>query len=187
MGQGIISFSRRDYPMLVTLCQQLARRSPTATVQFNILGDADIRDGPKLRQRVADLGLGDYFRLHSWLPDRDFFQQVWRADYIMPLVSPRQGTYADNAKVTNACGHSGAYSTPLILHREVASLWGIPESACVTYAGTEDLGDTLLRGLDDRFRHAQRYRAVVAEKIRQNLAVLENVAHNHQAFHAHRR
>ena len=105
----------------------------------------------------------------------------------MPLVSPRQRIYADNVKVTAAHGHSGAYGTPLILHREVASLWGISKSACVTYPGTEELGDTLLRGLDDRSRYARRYRAVVAEKIRQNLAILEDLTHNHPAFHAHRR
>ena len=184
--QGIVSFTRRDYLMLVTLCQKLARRSPTAPVQFNILGNADIRDGPELRQRVSDLGLGDYFQMYSWLPDRDFFQQIARADYVMPLVHQRQGNYADHAKVTSAYGHSGAYGTPLILHRDTASLWGVPESACVTYVATEDLCDALLRGLDDRPRHAQRYQAIVAERIRQNRAVLENVAHNHLAFHAHR-
>jgi hypothetical protein len=183
---GIISFTRRDYLMLITLCQQLARRSPTPTVRFNILGDADIRDGPELRRRVSDLGLGDYFQLYSWLPDRNFFEQIVRADYIMPLVNPTQETYADHAKVTTAFQHSGAYGTPLMLHRDVASLWGIPESACVTYMAAEDLCDTLLRRLDDRRRHAQRYEEIVADRIRQNRAVLENVAHSHLACQAHR-
>ena len=185
--QGVISFGRRDYPMLIELCEQLSRQTPRPNVVFNILGDADIRDGPKLRQRVTDLGLGNYFRLHSWLPALEFFRQLQRADYIMPLVSPRQRIYADNVN-----GHCRVRVFRCLWHASHPASGGrlavgIPKSACVTYPGTEELGDTLLRGLDDRSRHARRYRAVVAEKIRQNLAILEDLTHNHPAFHAHRR
>ena len=185
--QGVISFGRRDYPMLIELCEQLSRQTPRPNVVFNILGDADIRDGPKLRQRVTDLGLGNYFRLHSWLPALEFFRQLQRADYIMPLVSPRQRIYADNVN-----GHCRVRAFRCLWHASHPASGGrlavgIPKSACVTYPGTEELGDTLLRGLDDRSRHARRYRAVVAEKIRQNLAILEDLTHNHPAFHAHRR
>ena len=104
----------------------------------------------------------------------------------MPLVSPRQRTYAWQGKVTAALGHSGAYGTPLIVHREIASLWGIPDSACVTYTGTGDLGDVLLKGLDDRSRHAQRYRAVIGAKIRQNRIFLDTLSSSHPVLRAAR-
>ena len=184
--QGVISFARRDYPMLIDVCQLLAKRSTTPPVRFNIVGDADIRDGPKLRQMVAERGLDQYFRLHSWLADKEFFEQLGQADYIMPLISPGRGAYAEQAKVTAALGHAGAYGTPLLVHREIATLWGIPDDGCVRYSTTEDLGEMLVRGLGHRARMVQRHREVVAEKIRQNLDFLAELASSHPALRSAR-
>ena len=80
--QGVISFSRRDYPMLITLCRSLARQPRPPDIVFNVLGDADIRDGPKLKAMIGEYGLERFITVHSWLPDEEFFRQLQQADYI---------------------------------------------------------------------------------------------------------
>ena len=185
--QGVISFSRRDYPLLIGLGEELTRRSGACGVVFNILGDADSRDGPRLRRMISARGLERFFTVHRWLPDDEFFRQFQRADYVMPLVSPRHGAYADGAKVTAAYGHSGAYGTPLILQKEVAALWGVPESACVTYAGLEDLADQLIGGLGDRAGQVQQYRSLISGKVKENRRVLKELSRDHPAFAQTRR
>ena len=184
--QGVISFSRRDYPLLIRLGEELTRRSGSCGVVFNILGDADIRDGPRLRRMISARGLERFFTVHRWLPDDEFFRQFQRADYVMPLVSPRHGAYADGAKVTAAFGHSGAYGMPLILQREVAALWGVPANACVAYSGLEDLADQLIRGLADQAERAQRYQLLISRKIQENQRALKELSRDHTAF-AHTR
>ena len=104
----------------------------------------------------------------------------------MPLVSPRHGAYADGATVTAAFGHSGAYGMPLILQREVAALWGVPENACVTYSGLEDLADQLIRGLGDQAEQAQRYQLLISRKVQENQRALKELSRDHTAF-AHTR
>ena len=93
--------------------------------------------------------------------------------------SPGRGAYAEQAKVTAALGHAGAYGPPLLVHREIATLWGIPDDGCLGYSTPEDLSETLVRGPGHRARMVQRHREVVAEKIRQNRDFLEELALRH--------
>ena len=183
--QGVISFNRRDYPMLIDLCRRLADRPPRPRLVFNILGDADIRDGPRLRQMISEHGLGSLIKVHSWLPDAEFFRQVQQAHYVMPLLTPGAGPYAGGAKASAAYGHSGAYGKPLILHRATAELWGIPENACVTYTDQADLRQKLCH-LSGWTEHARRYRTVIEGKIRENKAFLQSLANRHPGFAAFR-
>ena len=80
----------------------------------------------------------------------------------------------------------GAYGLPLILQREVAALWGVPENACVTYSGLEDLADQLIRGLGDQAEQAQRYQLLISGKVQENQRVLKELSRDHPAF-AHTR
>ena len=180
--QGVISFNRRDYPMLVDLSRRLVQRSRRPPVIFNILGDASLRDGPRLQRLVQQRGVAEWFRFHVGLPDREFFGQLARAHYVMPLLKPDDSTYAGSAKVTLAYGHSGAYGVPLILHRRTATVWGIPDDACVTYDKIDDLADRLVYGLGDRAALAAKYRAMIATKIEQNRVCLQRLARQHPAF-----
>ena len=183
--QGVISFNRRDYPMLIDLCRQLSDRPPQPRVVFNILGDADIRHGPRLRQMITDHRLDVLIKVHSWLTDAEFFRELQRAHYVMPLVAPDAGPYASGAKVSASYGHSGAYGKPLILHRATAELWGIPDNACVTYTDQVDLSQALLH-LDGWAERTRQYRAVIDDKIRENQAFLRSLADSHEDF-AHAR
>ena len=182
--QGVISFSRRDYAMLIDVADRLRKASPSPRVVFNILGDADIRDGPMLKRMVAERGLHDSSRFHSWLPDKEFFQALQGAHYVMPLLNPASGAYAGTSKVTNAFGHSGAYSTPLLLHRETATQWSVPQSACVTYASPGELETVLAHGVDDYAARASAYRTLIAGKISENHRMLREMARRHPVFAA---
>ena len=185
--QGVISFSRRDYAMLIDVADRLTGVSPSSRVVFNILGDADIRDGPLLKQMVAERGVRDFFRFHSWLPDEEFFRTLQRARYVMPLLNPVSGAYAGTSKVTAAFGHSGAYGIPLLLHRETATQWGVPQSACVTYSSPDELETVLTHGVDDDGARASAYRTVIAEKISKNRRMLREIASTHPVFAAVRK
>jgi hypothetical protein len=179
---GVVSFTRRDYPMLIELAEELAQQSPPPDVVFNILGDADVRDGRRLRRMISAGGLERFFTLHRWLPDAEFIRQFRRADYVMPLLRAGESTYRARGKVTAAYGHSGAFGTPLILDREVASFWGVPESTCVAYAGPRDLADRLNRGLGGLADRTQRYRSLISGKIQKNRLFLKNLSRIHPAF-----
>ena len=179
--QGIISFDRREYEMLIDVCRYWKTLPDQFSVVFNIVGDLEARDGPKLRRMIVEEGLQRFFKLHSWLPDRDFFQAVQQADYVMPLVSGRKGPYLSGGKVSLAYGHSGAYGKPMILHRDVASRWGVPEDLCVTYSSPESLADQLSRLTRDPDRVA-RYRQWIAGKIETNKSFLRRLAETHSAF-----
>ena len=136
---------------------------------------------------VAERGVRDFFRFHSWLPDEEFFRALQRAHYVMPLLNPVSGAYAGTSKVTNAFGHSGAYGTPLLLHRETATQWGVPQSACVTYSSPDELENVLTHGVDDDGARASAYRIVIAEKISENRRMLREIASTHPVFAAVRK
>lgn len=182
--QGVISFNRRDYPMLVDLSRRLMQGPRHPRVVFNILGDASLRDGPRLRHLVQQHGVDRLFRFHVGLPDREFFDQLARSDYVMPLLSPDEHTYGGSAKVTAAYGHSGAYGIPLILHRRTARLWGIPEDACVSYDDTLDVEGLLVHGADDHAAMRRTYRALIDDKIEQNRVFLRRLSQDHPAVAA---
>ena len=44
--QGVVSFNRRNYRMLVDVCREFANTPRPPSILFNILGDSTIRDGP---------------------------------------------------------------------------------------------------------------------------------------------
>ncbi len=181
--QGVISFNRRDYPFLVALCERLAQRAPREEFVFNILGDVRLRDGPRLVRMVQERGLADRFRFHPGLSDRQFFDELSGADFIMPLLNAQRDSYAGAAKVTAAYGHSGAYGIPMILHRDTAELWDITDEACLRFDRRADLVDRLAGGVSDRAAMAVRYREVIAQKVEQNKAFLQMLAREHPTLH----
>ena len=180
--QGVISFNRRDYAMLIDLCDALAKRADPPDLVFNILGDTTVRDGSQLRHLVASRGLERFFRMHPWLSDREFSVNSQKAHFVMPLVDRKNGSYAGRAKATAAFGQSGAYGTPLLLEEKTALLWGLPADACVTYVDIQDLERTLLRGVSDREGRARRYRSWIDGKIRENRESLRSLARSHPAL-----
>ena len=180
--QGVVSFNRRNYRMLVDLCRELLKNPAPPRVIFNILGDSTIRDGPALRELVSEYGLQGFFRFHPWVPDTEFAAQLRRAHYIMPLLNRDEGPYAVGAKVTLAYVNSGAYRKPLLLHRDLAEQWSLPENTCVTYSNLEDLVRTLSRGIGNRLDLARRYERFVGEKITENRTFLRRLAREHEAF-----
>lgn len=180
--QGIISFNRRDYPFLISLAERIARGGATRPIVFNILGDARRRDGPRLRRLVADHGLDQQFRFHVGLPDGEFFDQLCRATYLMPLLNAQSDSYAGAAKVTAAYGHSGAYGIPMILHRDTAHLWEIGDDACLAFDGFVDLADRLAQDRVDRAALTTRYQQLISQKIRRNERMLETIAREHPAL-----
>ena len=180
--QGVISFNRRDYPMLVSLCEGLSARSVSRRIVFNILGDASLRDGPTLQRLVRDRGLDEWFRFHTKLSDKGFFDELGRAHWVMPLLNARRDSYVGAAKVTAALGHAGAYGIPLILPLDTAELWGIPAEACVAFDGPDDLAQRLAEGLADRDAAARRHRQLIESKIRANCSFLEQLSRTHPAF-----
>ena len=185
--QGVISFNRRDYPGLVDLGRQLIQRPLTSRVIFNILGDASLRDGPRLKQLVSQHGLKDLFRFHVDLPDSEFFNQLARSDYMMPLLHPNEHTYEGAAKVTMSYGHSGAYGIPLILHRRTARLWGVPDDACVAYDDMDEVVAFLVaHGRDSGDDMRRRYRALIDDKIAENHVFLRQLSQTHPALAARR-
>ena len=119
--------------------------------------------------------------LHSWLSYSEFFQQLQRAHYVMPLVDHLRGLYTSDGKVTLAFGHSGAYGKPMILHRDIASAWGVPEEACVIYTSTENLVKRLSDLSPDSFR-PKRYRRWITGKIEENRSFLRKLSHTHKVF-----
>ena len=181
--QGVVSFNRRNYRMLVDVCREFANTPHPPSILFNILGDSTIRDGPALRESVVRHRLERFFRFHRWLSDTEFTEQLQRADYIMPLLHQDEGQYSANAKVTLAYGNSGAYGIPLLLHRDLATEWGLPDDTCVTYAGVDELAQTLAQSLrDDMAAHASCYRQFVDAKIRENRDFLRRLVRHHQTF-----
>ena len=180
--QGIISFSRRDYLSLIDVARRLMARSPRPRVVFNILGDSSIRDGPRLRHLVMQHGLEPYFKLHRWLSDHEFFQQLQRAQYLLPLIAPHTGPYASGAKVSAAFGHSGAYGIPLLVQMQVAEGWGVPRDACVTYRDSTDLTDILAGRLVDHDVPAERYQSWIDAAIQRNRAHLRQLNAAHPAL-----
>ena len=179
--QGVISFNRRNYRMLVDVCRELANKARPPSILFNILGDSTIRDGPALRESVVRHRLERFFRFHRWLSDTEFTEQLQRAGYMMPLLHQDERQYAADAKVTLAYGNSGAYGTPLLLHRDLATEWGLPDDTCVTYAGVDELAQTLAQISDDTVR-AARYSQFVDAKIRENRDSLRRLVQHCRAF-----
>lgn len=180
--QGVISFNRRDYTSLLSLCEHVTRHSGVGDIVFNIVGDARLRDGPTLVRLVRERGLGEWFRFHAGLSDSQFFDELAQADFLMPLLNARSDSYAGAAKVTAAYGHSGAYRTPMILDRETADLWGIPDDACLAFERLDDLADRLASAAGERAEMATRYGRLIEQKIHQNRSFLQMFSRQHPAL-----
>jgi len=179
---GIVNFDRRHYPALLDLCEHLSRQNVETEVVFNILGNITTKDGPKFRRMIRARGFDRHFKVHSFLPDSIFFRQLQRANYVMPLVvSNRESLYINGGKVTLTFGHAGAYKKPMILERDIASAWAIPNEACVSYTSLEGLAKKLPH-LDQDDLRTERHERCIAEMVEQNKFFLRKLSRNHDAF-----
>lgn len=182
--QGIVSWKRRDYGLLIRMAQRLKQQGDSH-IRFDIIGNSLRKQGPKLRQAVQKAGLEEYFIFHEYLSDEAFFGRIAAADYILPLIGPEQERYL-RGKATASYAHAGTYNKPMILHRETAAAWDIPPAACIRYAGDDELVEKLgsLHKQDEEL--AANFKQFVDTSIAENRASLQRLHHEYPRFFSSR-
>jgi hypothetical protein len=179
--QGIISYSRRNYPFLIELAKAISLRHTSCNIIFNILTNATHRDGPHFKETIKNKHLQNFFRFHKKLSDVDFFNQLANASYVMPLLNHRTGTYS-LGKATSAYMHSGAYRVPLILDNKTAETWSISDNASIVYNSADNLVELLTAKTQEPDSLSKEYGRLIDRQIDSNYEFLRNLFKAHVIF-----
>ena len=115
---GSVEYKRRDYESLLNA---FARLDEKPNVRFFLLGNGDHPhgNGQELRQKVAALGLEQYFCFfNGFVPAAVLHTYLRHCDAVMPLIHPINADmekYLEN-QISGAFPLAFAYHKPLLLH-----------------------------------------------------------------------
>ena len=160
--QGQVDFKRRDYNLVVEVSEKL-KEGGIKNIKFNIIGT---HNRETLRDIVSEKGLQSYFVFHESLDDRQFFEEVAKCDYLMPLLGEEQKSYYAN-KMTATYSHSAAYRIPMIIYSANAEAWGINHAQAVLYSDINSLFG-VLKSLRDYADLQVKYAQLIDEKVARN-------------------
>ncbi len=136
--QGLISFNRRDYDLLIKICSVIVKENCRPCVKFNIVGSVKKMKGKVFLRKVNQAGLEDFFIFHDWLNDADFFREIYESDFIMPLVAEKKESYFID-KISSSYERSAAYKKPMIVSETIRKAWLIDQDVCLSYSNFDEL------------------------------------------------
>jgi hypothetical protein len=151
--QGSIDFRRRDYPLLVEIAKELKVRRING-IKFNIVGDMRHRDARRLRNMVSESGVQSYFLFHRSLNDEQFYREIIKSHFLMPLLTDTQRSYLSSDRISSTLSHSGSYNKPMILSQNNANIWQMNDQVALIYEEKQDLIDVMMHLPDeDNYSH----------------------------------
>lgn len=172
---GSISFSRRNYELLVDIAKKLSLSTHKHhKVIFNIIGGINEKDGPKLQSLINKLDIREYFIFHAKVSDEEFIQAIYESDALIPLITEKNSPYF-SIKNSATYSHSARYTKPMIIPRENADAWHIPYDCCITYEKCDDLVEKLLTIKDDIPNITANYQTLIEKMLWENQNHLLNV------------
>ena len=136
--QGHVDRQRRDYDFLLQVAAELKRRN-VLPCRFNIIGTLFHET---LQKRVETKGLDQYFIFHRRLSDVEFYSELMRCEFLMPLLGTRHKKYFYD-KISATLSHPATFNIPMIIWKQNALAWRMDMDCVLTYEGLDDLSDTL--------------------------------------------
>ena len=136
--QGHVDRQRRDYDFLLQVAAELKRRN-VFPCRFNIIGTLFHEI---LQKRVETKGLEQYFIFHRRLSDAEFYSELVRCEFLMPLLGTRHKKYFYD-KISATLSHSATFNIPLLIWKQNALAWRMDIDCVLAYEGLDDLSDTL--------------------------------------------
>ena len=179
--QGIINFSKRDYPLLIEIAKRLNQMKGSPKLVFNIVGNIRFKHGPELNTMIRREGLDNYFILHGPLNDEEFFKEIYESDFIMPLITRTDSDYF-NGRISASYSLSAAYNKPMIIHSHTAKSWWVPDDCCIAYTDMEDLLDKFSQISYIKQAVLLKYEKLINDKIDKNKIFLNEISIKYRDF-----
>lgn len=133
---GHVDFKKRDYNFLLDALSNV-ESIKELKIKFNIVSSVKgPGDGERLKVRVKDNGLEDFFIFHNNINDDEFYKNVAESDFVMPLVNKMHSQFL-NERLTASYSMAMTYEKPMIIESEFAKSWGIEPKACLEYCDRE--------------------------------------------------
>jgi hypothetical protein len=123
---GNVEFSRRNYESLLDSAAELT--ADGIPIRIRIVGRSTTRDGRIFVEDIERRGLSGVFELSPGeVPHREFLELVAGSDFVIPLID-RTGDRMHSyfvSKVTASIYMAIGLGVPLVIHRDLASAYGI--------------------------------------------------------------
>ena len=133
-----------------------------------------LEDGQKLKDLIESQELHEYFQFHDTLSDHAFCQQIYESNYLWPLLGVDNAKYLFQ-KNTASYSQSARYKKPMILTKENAEAWSIPEDCCLVYEDLDELYNKLVSSNDRGASMAENYSRFIKNKIEENQGLLRSI------------
>lgn len=115
---GNIEFKRRDYGLLVNLCQKYKEELKNK-ILIKIIGNSNAKEGPIMLEQIKEAGIEDFFQCYNHrLSSEELDYELINSDLILPLITPHIKIFKDylEYKISGAYNLSYASHIPMIIH-----------------------------------------------------------------------
>jgi hypothetical protein len=142
--QGYFDSTRRHYSLLIAALEQL-RAENRDDFEVYVMGRSTSKDFAAFNAAIKRRGLGRYVR-YTWkgIGYKTYYRLLNSVDFILPLISPQSHPEYFRGKSTSSVAAAIGFGKVLVLHRQLAELYGI-EGASLTYE--EDLAAAMRAAL----------------------------------------